>query len=163
MNSDSTKWVFVAIVALIVCYSMLSYSNTKGLVLDSMIGGSVKPSNEGTLSGNGTHPAEFESTGSAPIKGDDYKSTPVATPADLLPNDTNSEFASLNPVGNNAMPDLLQAGSLIGVDTIGQTLKNANLQLRSDPIIEKTNVGPWSNSTYEPDTSRVPLEIGCVP
>jgi hypothetical protein len=55
----------------------------------------------------------------------------------------------------------LSAGNLIGLDTVGQTLKNANLQLRSDPIIQKMNVGPWNNSTYEADLGRVPMEIGC--
>jgi len=40
-------------------------------------------------------------------------------------------------------------------------MKNANLQLRSDPTIAKQNVGPWNNSTYEPDLARVPLELGC--
>ena len=59
------------------------------------------------------------------------------------------------------MPDLLNAVSRIGLDTIGQTMKNANLQLRSDPTIAKQNVGPWNNSTYEPDLARVPLELGC--
>jgi hypothetical protein len=58
------------------------------------------------------------------------------------------------------MPDLLQAGYHIGLDTIGQTLRNANLQLRSDPIIPKQEVGPWNHSTIEPDLGRVPLEIG---
>jgi hypothetical protein len=57
-------------------------------------------------------------------------------------------------------PDLLQAGYHIGLDTIGQTLRNANLQLRSDPIIPKMEVGPWAQSTIEPDIARVPLEIG---
>ena len=80
----------------------------------------------------------------------------------LLPNDQNSQWASLNPVsgGNIAAPDLLQAGYNIGLDTIGQTLRNANYQLRSDPIIPKQNVGPWMQSTIEPDLGRVPLEIG---
>jgi len=53
----------------------------------------------------------------------------------------------------------LQAGYHIGLDTIGQTLKNANQQLRSDPVIPKTNVGPWNQSTIEPGF-QVPLEIG---
>ena len=44
--------------------------------------------------------------------------------------------------------------------TIGQTMKNANYQLRSDPIIEKKDVGPWLMSTIEPDYARIPLEIG---
>ena len=85
----------------------------------------------------------------------------VASPADLLPKDQNSQWASLNPVGGNvALPDLLQAGYHVGLDTIGQTLKNANYQLRSDPIIEKKDIGPWLQSTIEPDIARVPLEIG---
>ena len=80
----------------------------------------------------------------------------------LLPNDQNSQWASLNPVsgGNIAAPDLLQAGFNIGLDTIGQTLRNPNYQLRSDPIITKQNVGPWMQSTIEPDLGRIPLEIG---
>lgn len=88
----------------------------------------------------------------------------VTNPSDLLPVDQNSQWATLNPVnsGNIAMPDLLQAGYNIGLDTIGQTLRNANLQLRSDPIIPKQEVGPWNLSTIEPDYGRVPLEIGPI-
>ena len=57
-------------------------------------------------------------------------------------------------------PDLLQAGYHIGLDTVGQTLRNANLQLRSDPVISKKDIGPWMNSTIEPDVARTPLELG---
>jgi hypothetical protein len=34
------------------------------------------------------------------------------------------------------------------------------LQLRSDPIIQKQDIGPWNQSTIEPDLARVPLEVG---
>ena len=87
----------------------------------------------------------------------------VANPSDLLPKDDNSQWATLNPLhsGSSIMtPDLLTAGYHIGLDTIGQTLRNPNLQLRSDPIIEKMNVGPWNMSTIEADIGRVPLELG---
>ena len=57
-------------------------------------------------------------------------------------------------------PDLLSAGHHIGIDTIGQSLRNANQQLRSDPVISKQDVGPWHNSTIEADTTRIPLELG---
>ena len=69
----------------------------------------------------------------------------------------------MNPVSqsNPQMPDMLQAGYHIGLDTIGQTMKNANLQLRSDPVIQKGEIGPWNQSTIEPDLMRVPLEVGC--
>ena len=91
-----------------------------------------------------------------------YSAQSVASPQDLLPKDQNSQWAALNPVsqGNIAAPDLLQAGYHIGLDTIGQTLRNANLQERSDPIIPKSSVGPWNQSTIEPDLGRVPLELG---
>jgi hypothetical protein len=95
--------------------------------------------------------------------GSGYVAGSVASPQDLLPQDMNSQWAALNPVaqGNIAAPDLLQAGYHIGLDTIGQTLRNANLQERSDPIIPKSAVGPWNQSTIEPDLGRVPLEVGC--
>jgi len=92
-----------------------------------------------------------------------YSYQDVANPAQLLPNDANSQWASLNPVSqsNPQIPDLLSAGYHIGLDTIGQTMKNANLQLRSDPVIQKSESGPWNQSTIEPDLMRVPLEVGC--
>ena len=91
----------------------------------------------------------------------------IANPNELLPVDQNSQWAALNPVnmsqGSILNGDMLQAGYHIGLDTIGQSMKNANLQLRSDPIIPKQDVGPWNQSTYEPDYARVPLEVGYGP
>lgn len=106
-------------------------------------------------------------TVSTPVQpqGQGYAAQNVVNPSDLLPSDKNSQWATLNPVnqGNVNTPDLLQAGYHIGLDTVGQTMKNANLQLRSDPIIPKKDIGPWNQSTYEPDLMRVPLEVGCGP
>ena len=165
LKSDNAKWIFVAIVVVIIGYSLMNYSNAKGLVLDNMTtSGSVKP-NESTSNEvfDQSKPASYDKPEGVPSSTSDYKSVDTAVPKDLLPVDKNSEFAKLNPVssGKQDLPDLLQAGSLIGIDTIGQTLKNANLQLRSDPVIQKKNVGPWNNSTFEPDLARVPLELGC--
>jgi hypothetical protein len=165
VKSDNAKWVFVAIVVAIIAYSMMNYSKTKGMVLDNMTtAGSVKPSKStGNEVFESSKPASYDQNESISDSTLDYKTVDTAAPQDLLPVDKNSEFAQLNPVssGKQDLPDLLQAGSLIGVDTIGQTLKNANLQLRSDPTIQKKNVGPWNNSTFEPDLARVPLELGC--
>ena len=165
VKSDNAKWIFVAIVVAIIVYSMMNYSKGKGMVLDNMTtGAAIKPnkyaSNEVFES---SKPASYDQPESVSASTSDYKSVDTAAPQDLLPVDKNSEFAKLNPVssGKQDLPDLLQAGSLIGIDTIGQTLKNANLQLRSDPTIKKQNIGPWNNSTFEPDLARVPLELGC--
>ena len=48
---------------------------------------------------------------------------------------------------------------LSGIDTVGQTLRNSNRQLRSEPPNPKTRVNPWLQSTIEPDRYRKPLEI----
>ena len=58
------------------------------------------------------------------------------------------------------MPDLLEAGYHVGLDTVGQSMRNANLQLRSDPVIAKADIGPWNQSTIEGDSTRQQLEIG---
>lgn len=86
----------------------------------------------------------------------------VANPSDLLPN-KNNEFGALNQngAGDFAEINLLKAGYHAGIDTIGSTLRNSNLQLRSEPPNPSTKVSPWMNSTIEPDLMRVPLEIGC--
>ena len=83
-------------------------------------------------------------------------------PSELLPKDVNSQWAQLNPAGSADFKNvnLLKAGYLIGIDTVGSTLRNANLQERSEPPNPTTTVSPWSNSTIEPDLMRVPLEIG---
>ena len=89
----------------------------------------------------------------------------VQNPAELLPKDSNSQWAQLNPSGKGELANvnLLKAGYHIGIDTVGQTLRNANLQIRSEPPNPQMNVGPWNNSTIESDYFRPPLEIGAGP
>ena len=89
----------------------------------------------------------------------------VANPQDLLPKDSNSGWAATSPrgAGELANVNLLKAGHHAGIDTVSGTLRNANLQLRSEPPNPRTQVSPWSNSTIEPDLMRVPLELGCGP
>ena len=86
----------------------------------------------------------------------------IHDPAELLPHDSNKEWAQLNPSGMGELSNvnLLKAGYHIGIDTIGQTLRNANLQIRSEPPNPQLSVGPWNISTITPDFMRPPLEIG---
>jgi hypothetical protein len=82
--------------------------------------------------------------------------------AELLPKDDNSQWSQLHPVGAGELQgiNLLSAGYHIGIDTIGQTLRNANLQIRSEPPNPQINVGPWNQTTISPDLMRTPLELG---
>jgi hypothetical protein len=83
---------------------------------------------------------------------------------DLLPKDAaDSRWAQMNPAGQGdiANVNFLTAGYQIGVDTVGSSKKNGNLQLRSDPPAPQVVVSPWMQSTIEPsDINRRPLEIG---
>lgn len=89
----------------------------------------------------------------------------ITNPSELLPKDTNTQWAQLNPSGKGELANvnLLKAGYHIGIDTVGQTLRNANLQIRSEPPNPQLYVGPWNTSTIEPDFFRPPLEIGSGP
>ncbi len=82
--------------------------------------------------------------------------------AELLPNDNSSQWAQVYPTGEGSLKDrnFLQAGYHIGINTVGQTLRNANLQLRSEPPAPQVKVSPWLQSTIEPDLGRKPFEIG---
>ena len=84
------------------------------------------------------------------------------TADDLLPKDAaNLKFSTLNPAGQGALSDLslLSAGHNIGISSIGGTLRNANLQLRSEPPNPQINIGPFNNTTISPDVMRRPFEL----
>lgn len=87
------------------------------------------------------------------------------TPEDLLPKDAaNSEWAQVNPAGQGDVKNqnFLTAGHHIGINSVGSTLRNANMQLRSEPANPQVKVSPWLQTTIEPDLNRRPLEInGC--
>lgn len=81
---------------------------------------------------------------------------------DLLPKDNSSLWAQVNPAGEGSLKDrnFLQSGYHIGINTVGQTLRNANQQLRSEPPNPQVKVSPWLQTTIEPDLGRKPMEIG---
>ena len=101
-------------------------------------------------------------TSSAGLPATDKRS--VNNPADLLPNDSNSEWARLNPSGQGDISQVttLEAGHHLGMTA--QVLRNANLQLRSDPPIPQgASTGPFNQPTISADINRVTLELGVAP
>lgn len=167
LSKSSGMWIVVILIVIFAIWTLMSYSDNKKGGKDSFqqnrssLPGAQLAMNAAPVAQSA--PIVTPTSVTKPSGSCGYSGQPVANPQDLLPKDQNSQWAALNPVnnGNPQIPDLLQAGNLIGLDTIGQTLKNANLQLRSDPIIPKKDVGPWNQSTFEPDLARVPLELGC--
>lgn len=83
------------------------------------------------------------------------------TPSELLPKDPNSIWAQQNPMGTGSLKgkNFLSAGALIGVNTVGQSLRNANYQLRSEPPNPQVPVSVFNQTTIEPDVNRRTLEI----
>jgi len=87
----------------------------------------------------------------------------VSNPADLLPNSSANDWSNLNPVSSSDLRNinLLNPTQLVGINTQGSSLRNSNLQIRSEPANPRTNTNcPWNISTIETDTFRRPLEIG---
>ena len=74
----------------------------------------------------------------------------------LLPKDNNSKWSQLNIQGSGTFENvnLLKAGSLTGINTVGTSLRNANLQLRAEPPNPKNMTNcPWNQSTIEGDSN----------
>jgi hypothetical protein len=84
------------------------------------------------------------------------------TPDDLLPTNECNVWSKSNPSGSGSLADrnFLQAGWATGISSVGSTLRNANLQLRSEPPNPQVSVSPWMQSSISPDLERKPLELG---
>ena len=88
------------------------------------------------------------------------------TPQDLLPEGQAGQIEKFNEgvpeVGEGILRGVnyLDAGFHTGVNTIGQSLRNANLNLRAEPPNPRTQVSPWMMSTIDPDLARRPMSDG---
>lgn len=90
---------------------------------------------------------------------------PTLKAADLLPKEDSAaiqEFNIAKPAGEGILQgvNMLDSGFHVGVNTIGQSLKNANRQLRAEPPNPQVAVSPWMMSSIGPDLMRRPLEDG---
>ncbi len=88
------------------------------------------------------------------------------SPQDLLPEGEAEKITDFNEgvpeVGEGILKgvNFLDAGFHVGVNTVGQSLRNANLNLRAEPPNPRTQVSPWMNSTIDIDLARKPLADG---
>jgi hypothetical protein len=178
---------FLALLGIVVVvYALYQYSDRKGTssdgfneknknmpIINSDPGNLINPHNRTVGVAQPANPAGQNEVYSSvtDIKTSSYGLPPscsrgaISDPADLLPKDANSQWAQLNPAGAADFKNvnLLKAGYNIGIDTVGSSLRNANLQVRSEPPNPTNIVSPWLNTTIEPDLMRAPLEIGCGP
>ncbi len=155
LQSCFTKeFVLVVLIFGVLAWGLLSYSDQKVTYLDAMQDGSGDKQEVDLVKDKVV--SKEVSPSAAPDAG--YALKEVANPTDLLPQDKNSQWSELNPSSMTNVEGLTGlAAKHIGMES--SSLRNANLQLRSDPIVPKADVGPWNQSTIEPD-SRVELELG---
>lgn len=175
-NLLATFGKFLAKAAAAVVIALILYAGYKYLTAEKMemvklnqelmtgtvgIGSSSQDSLEQVQQETFTSPAVLPLDGDfngAPVSGmSSSLGTPNAevVPMDLLPNNQAATvFAAENPGSNVQNVDYLVAGFDQGIDTRGGSMKNPTLDIRPEPRIPKQFVGPWGNSTYEPDVYR---------
>jgi hypothetical protein len=136
-----------------------------------LAGAPIDPTNMGVMASEGV---KFDSL-PAEIPSDMARTPPTCYPhptlkaEDLLPkedSDAIKEFNTAKPHGEGILQGVnyLDSGFHVGVNTVGQSLKNANRQLRAEPPNPQVSVSPWMNSSIGPDLFRRPLEdsAGCA-
>jgi hypothetical protein len=175
--------VLLLLGGLVLIYVIYNYSSNKNFYPENYETVNRRNSSRGSSdnqnpsSGSGGNPAGANDStfyvDYAPINSGDgnmagmpsnCNSQSMNSPSDLLPSDNNSGWG-LKPMGTGDFMgvNFLNAGYLIGIDTIGSSLRNSNQQVRSEPPNPQLIVSPWNNTTIEPDSFRQPLEVGCGP
>jgi hypothetical protein len=162
-NDYGIGGLIFAVIILYGLYMLFKNLKYKGYAGSELMSQERKPAYNNSVSG--PQPAQESGNESYSSVSGSMQTVGVGSnqnPAELLPRDTNSQWAQLNPAGKGDLANinLLKAGYHIGIDTVGQTLRNANLQIRSEPPNPQVNVGPWNQSTIEHDTLRPSFELG---
>jgi hypothetical protein len=186
MDQETTSliWTIIAIVAI---FYLLNYlmtckeetSSEKPQLTEKFYGGAEpgeKAANHEQVE-NASLPADYVQIpeGDITIDGPGPQANPnlmdnaVLTSDHLLPSendfgywgdDTNQEDSMFNEGPTLDDRNFLDCGYHYGINTVGQSLRNANQQIRSDPPIPQVDIGPWSQSTIEHDFNRRQLEVG---
>ncbi len=166
-NDYGVGGVLLAIVVFYVLYMLYNYLMSKGSVGSEKMSQGRNPayanSSNPAPAAEGSQEVYSSVSGSTQIgQGVPSSCASSQNPSDLLPRDSNSQWAQLNPAGKGDLANinLLKAGYHIGIDTVGQSMRNANLQIRSEPPNPQLNVGPWNTSTITGDFMRPSFEIG---
>lgn len=159
----NTTHVVIAIAGLALMYALYNYSQNKGTMADGMEG--EAPAHVAAEAHVAPSDASAHMEGEIGAQTQMVGEAPVVDPKELLPKDENSEWAALNPIGTGDLENvnLLQAGHHTGINTVSSSLRNASMDIRGDIPNPQVQVGPWNQTTIEPDTNRRPLSIGSSP
>lgn len=136
---------------------ILSGNNVSGEVIG--LDDDVKP--EGTTTSNGDFKGLNSSGNDYALFQSDGKPSNEFDAGELLPQDSadaNNWFDTYNNVNakvkNNHLINIYRP---LGVNTVAGTLRNASLDIRGEEANPKFKVGPWLNSTIDPDIYNMGL------
>tara|TARA_Y100000389_G_scaffold141300_1_gene139151 strand:+ start:160 stop:777 length:618 start_codon:yes stop_codon:yes gene_type:complete len=162
---DSQQMIVCGMLLIVGLYIMKDVS---GVTMEGM--GSNMPMDYGNYQGVGSNVFASEpGDQGGPLKVNNLQTDKTScypqntlTPADLLPSGQSKQIQDFNnqyPVGEGILKgvNFLDAGFHVGVNTIGQSLRNANRNLRAEPPNPQVKVSPWMNSTIAPDLARKSL------
>lgn len=148
---------------IVVIFVLFQYNRNKANVFDNMTAPAPAPKQSGGVAASSPDDSSFmQVSGVNTTTPQSGCNTPaMIDPSELLPRDVNSEWSNVNPASNDLKNvNMLNSDQLIGINTVGSSLRNANYQIRSEPTNPRVNVGPWNASTIDSDSFRRPLEIG---
>lgn len=186
MKKMTTTHVVSILALLALGYALYQYSDQKSSVMDGMSGSPVSASSSPDRIKDFPQPAPGKScVDNVPVQGkgpvgatEDFGESPEFASASGLGTSTHGLPSScqrsqvtdpkeLMPKGDNEWSkfnlsniNLLSVPSHIGVETKGSSLRNANLQFRPDPVIPRSNTGPFLQSTITHDNRRG-FELNC--
>jgi len=151
LKNFTLEYVLGIVGILILVYALYKYSENKNILQSGM-------QNEMPSEPANINTKEQKNTQNTAL--DNSLTQKVNDSSELLPKDREGwgEMAPMTEVSEG-----LQGISFIGENNTrgsGQVMRNANLQIRSEPANPVGGTGPWMHSTIEPDKFRRPLEIG---
>jgi len=160
MKGQTLLKCVLVLAAIVVLGMMVNRYQTKNEVLEEEIQEQFNNVVSPSTPGNSTNPEVVNEKPSTPSPVQCMPRDRLSAD-DLLPKDAaNSEFSQVNPAGQGDADSKnhLTAGYTLGINTVGNSLRNSNMQLRSEPPNPQLKVSPWMNTTIGPDLGRRPLE-----
>lgn len=152
LNAGMTRMILVIVGVLALGYILFKYTNTSSYMpMENMT--NMAPPAGGAAEAIATHGAPHSAGGTMalPAGGE-------LQPSELVPSSgLGTAWASTNPSGLGDMKsqNFLSSGYLIGVNTVGQSKRNATHDIRVEYPNPRQAVSPWSNSVIEgPDMYR---------
>ncbi len=157
----TSQRVLILAIFLLLCFVLTAYASGKTTYQPAKEGFDEQPGpKQGFKTAEGSSKGDEESTNPEGFHNMASSAGNVNSPSDLLPMNGNSELVGSFKSEEGVFPDnLLEAGSHQGLNTVSSSMRNANLQLRADPAIQKKSGCWWGESTIHPDPNPIGLKV----